>query len=180
MLKRGLRKELELLKSSCQGFRYWDTPPKERPYLIKYEEKERHCDNIVLQSLKEYDGICGQRIGKRICFQKHCDHKEANEGKVKEDQKIVKKQKEEHPFDLLIEALKMMISEENNKNIKKEKEEIEMDKLVPYSETDEDENDEMMSDTDDSIVLSEEEIEILKGQVPMYLLPAGYQFKNWE
>ena len=187
MSKKGLKKELEWLKSSCQDSSYWNNPPRGRTYMVEYEEKERHYDNLVLQSLKEYDDICGYKVGEKVCFQKHCNHEETNEGKVKEERKIVKKkeEKQEHPFDLLIEALKMMISEENDKNIEKEKEEIEMDKLVPYSDTDvdeteEDESDEIMSDTDDSIVLSEEEIEELKGQVPMYLLPAGYQFKNWE
>src|SRR6185503_15876914 len=175
MSRKELKKELEWLKSSCQDSCYWSTPPRRRNYMVEYEEKERHYDDLVLQSLKEYDDICGYKVREKVCFQKYCDHKKTNKEKVKESQHIVKEQKEEqkHPFDFLIEALKMMISEENDKNVEKEKEEIEMDKLVPYSDTDED-------DDNESIILSEEEIEELKGQVPMYLLPAGYQFKNWE
>ena len=161
MTMRGLRKELELLKSSCQDSRYWNSPPKERSYLVEYEEKERHYDNLVLQSLKEHDGICGYKVGNKVCFQKHCDHKEER------SEKDYQKEEQSNPLDLLIKALKIMISEEDKK---KKNEDIEMQKLVPYSDTE----DEEMFDT--GVTVSEDEEEIIKGQAPMYLMPKGYKF----
>ena len=65
----------------------------------------------------------------------------------------------------------MMIPKEDE--IEKQ-EDIELPKLVPYSDSEREDN---IYDTDVSMSEYEEE-ELIKGQVPMYLLPAGYKFGN--
>ena len=168
MTKKLLQKELEELKNSCKDSLYWNSPPKRRSYLVEYEEKEDYYDNIVLESLKDYDNICGYKVGKKVCFQKHCEH----EKKTEEDQKEEEQEETQaNPLSLLIKALEMMIPEED----KVEKQDIELPKLVPYSDTEEEEDN--IYDTDVSMSEYEEE-ELIKGQVPMYLLPAGYKFGN--
>ena len=167
MTKKFLRKELEELKNSCKDSLYWKTPPKRRQYLVEYEEKEEYYDNMVLESLKDYDGICGYKVGKKVCFQKHCSHeKDIEEDQNEEEQEEVR----DNPLGLLIKALEMMTSREDE--IRKP-EDIELPKLVPYSDSEEDN----IYDTDVSMSEYEEE-ELIKGQVPMYLLPAGYKFGN--
>jgi len=169
MTKKFLQKELEELKNSCQDSLYWKTPPKRRSYLVEYEEKEDYYDNIVLESLKNYDNICGYKVGKKVCFQKHCNHEKDIE---KEDQNKEKREEaKDNPLNLLIKALEMMIPKEDE--IEKQ-EDIELPKLVPYSDSEREDN---IYDTDVSISEYEEE-ELIKGQVPMYLLPAGYKFGN--
>ena len=166
MTRRLLQKELKELKSSCQDSKYWNTPPKRRMYLVEYEEKEDYYDNMVLKSLKEYDDICGYKVGKKVCFQKHCNHKEdTEEGQLEEESQ---EEVQVNPLNLLIEALEMMATKED----KEEKEDIELVKLVPYSDSEEDDN---SCDTDDT--MSEYE-EIINGQAPMYLLPEGFKFGN--
>jgi len=168
MTKKFLQKELEELKSSCQDSLYWNTTPKRRPYLVEYEEKEEYYDNMVLESLKDYDDICGYKVGKKVCFQKHCNH----EKRIEKDQNKEEEREEiqDNSLELLIKALEMLNPEEDK--IEK-KEDIELPKLVPYSDS-EDDN---IYDTDISMSEYEEE-ELIKGQVPMYLLPAGYKFDN--
>src|SRR5215204_2199567 len=164
MSKRLLRKELEELKSSCQDSSYWNTPPKRRSYLVEYEEKEDYYDNMVLKSLKEYDDICEYKVGKKVCFQKHCSHKE-----VKEERQMEEENQEEiqlNPLNLLIEALEMMNTKRNEEE---RQEDIGLIKLVPYSDSEEDDN---SYDTDDSMTEYEE---IINGQAPMYLLPEGFK-----
>src|SRR5215204_3181652 len=143
MSKRLLRKELEELKSSCQDSSYWNTSPKRRSYLVEYEEKEDYYDNIVLKSLKEYDDICGYKVEKKVCFQKHCSHKEV----IEEDQMEEENQEEIqiNPLNLLIKALEMMDTKEDKEE---KQEDIGLVKLVPYSDSEEDDN---LCDTDDNM-----------------------------
>jgi hypothetical protein len=186
MTKRNLQKELELLKNDCQDSPYWNTPPRKRNYITEYEEKEERCDNLILEALMEYDNICGYKEGKKVCFQKHCSHKEyieeIEDGQEEDtNEKHIDKEKYQieepcSPLDLLIRALEMMnpmLKPDDEEKEEQKKDEIEMVKLVPYDDTDNEENG---YDTDDT--MSENEEEMIKGQVPMYLLPVGFKFGN--
>ena len=170
------KSELEELLNDGKESKYWSAKPKPRRYIIENEKTEEYYDNLVLDALKKYDNICGQKFGNKVCFQKHCSHKQEE----KKDQKKEDRQEEDYqedyqgenyhqqednyrsnPLKLLIEAIKVV---EN----KKEDEKQQIIKLVDYESTDE----EMIESP--NTIESESEEELIVGQVPLYLPPANF------
>jgi hypothetical protein len=130
MSRKTLKEELKALKEDCRDSPYWKRKPKRRIYMVEYEEKEKHYDNLVLQSLKEYDNICGYKVKDKVCFQKHCNHNnEENESK--------KHEKDQNNLNLLIQAIEQI-----------ERREKEIDSLIQTMEELEKEKEEMITDTE--------------------------------
>src|SRR5436305_15037913 len=73
------RSELEELLNDGKKSKYWSTKPKPRKYIIENEKVEEYYDNLVLDALKKHDNVCGQKFGNKVCFQKHCSHKQEKE-----------------------------------------------------------------------------------------------------
>ena len=186
------KSELEELLSDGKGSKYWSTKPKPRKYKIENEKIEEYYDNLVLDALKKHDNICGQKFGKKICFQKHCSHKQdekeieqeksyEEENNSEEDsyeeedlyqeenysQKENGYQQDNNPINLLIEAIKFLEDKE-------EKGQHEMIKLVDYESTDNE-----IVESPDTIESESEEEELFVGQAPMYLPLANF-FENYK
>ena len=152
-----LKNELKELQEDCKDSPYWTRKPRPREFKVENEKKETYYDNLVIQSLKEYDNICGQKFGKKVCFQKHCSHNQTKETQRKETVKENNQQID--PINLLLEAAKYL--EEQNDQARK------VIKLVDYEITDDE------AQSPDTIV-SEIEEELITGQAPMYLPLAGF------
>src|ERR1051325_1806402 len=132
MSKKILKEELKALKEDCKNSPYWKCKPKRRIYLVEYEEKEKHYDDLVLQSLKEYDNICGYKVKDKVCFQKHCNHNN-------ERSKLKEQVKDQNNLDLLIRAIEEIE--------RREKEEINS-LIQTIEELEKQEEEEMITDTE--------------------------------
>lgn len=173
-LKESLKNELDELLNDCKDSPYWKRKPKPREYKIEHEKVETYYDNLVIQSLKDYDNICGQKFGEKVCFQKHCSHNHKKEEQIIEQHDEIQTHNEifqeenisqHNSFNLLIEAINFI---ENQKE-----ETREIIKLVDYDSTD----DEIIPESPDTI-MSEIEEEMIKGQAPLYLPLEGFFHKN--
>jgi hypothetical protein len=156
-----LKKELKLLKESCKDSTYWNERPKRRAYLVEYEEKERYYDNLVLESLKDYDETYERKFRKKVY------------NKSKNKKKEITEKQKESPLQLIIKAIELLNSEEE-KDVEIEMKEL---KLVDYSDTDNEADDESEPDTGFIVEESEEE-ELMIGQAPMYLLPEKFKWRQ--
>lgn len=155
--KQTLKNELNELLKDCQDSPYWKRKPKSREFRVEHEKVEQYYDDLVIQSLKEYDNICGQKFGNKVCFQKHCPHKQKDE-KQSHDKIVETESKKENPIDLLIKAIEFLESQKEETH--------EIVKLVDYENTDDEES----PDT----ITSETEEELITGQAPLYLPLAGF------
>ena len=142
MSKRILREELKALKEDCRDSPYWNRKPKRRYYMVEYEEKEEHCDNLVLQSLRKYDNICGYKIKDKVCFQKHCSH---NNEEKEEKEKSEKQRRDQNNLDLLIQAIEEM-NRRDKEEIKRREKEI--NSIMQEIADLEKEKDEMITETE--------------------------------
>jgi len=179
------KSELEELLNDGKESKYWSTKPKPRKYKIENEKVEEYYDNLVLDALKKHDNICGRKFGKKVCFQKHCSHKQDGKvGQQKESYEVENDseedsyeedlsqeenyfqeensqedeyQQENNPINLLVKAIKIL---ESNKV----EERHEMIKLVDYESTDDE-----IVESPDTIESESEQEELFVGQAPMYL-----------
>lgn len=156
--KLALKNELQDLLNDCKDSPYWKRKPKLRQYIVENEKEEEYYDNLVLESLKEYDNICGQKFENgKICFQKHCSHKK----ETQEREPSIEK----NSINLLIEAINFLEEKEKKHEILESNREI--IKLVDYSDSSEDE-------------IESTEEELITGQAPLYLPSAKFFAKSYK